>query len=484
MTIQLRPFQEDMIASIRAELRRHQSVLAQLPTGGGKTVLSAFMMRSARSKGLRAWFVCNRDFLIDQTSQTLDNVGVDHAFIAAGWPWHAAHPTQICSINTLVKRLHLLTPPDLIVWDEAHHIAAGSWAKVFAWAAKSKHILLSATPVRLDGRGLNDYAGAMVRGPDPAWLMDQGYLSRYRAFAPSMPDLSGVKSRMGDYAKGELDDAMDRSAIIGDMVNHYRHLAAGKRAVYFAVSIKHSQHIADTFNAAGIPAMHLDGNTGRAERAMAAQALARGDLMVLSNVDLFGEGYDLSAQAGMSVTIEAVGLARPTQSLGLHLQQVGRALRPKGEPAIILDHAGNLLRHGLPDDEREWKLEGMERKSKTQSGSVKQCPSCFGVHKAGLPKCSYCGHDYRSATPQAREVEQIDGVLEEVDPVRLREARKAEEKEAKTVEDLISLGKRRGYKDPVGWAANMMTVRAKYAKGRQAAAARRMEHQVQTQRWW
>ncbi len=484
MTIKLRPFQESMIEETRSYLRKHSSVLVQSPTGSGKTVLSAFMMRSARSKGLRAWFICNRDFLIDQTSQTLDSVGVDHAFIAAGWPWHAAHPTQICSIQTLVKRLHLLTPPDLIVWDEAHHIAAGSWAKVFEWAKSSKHILLSATPVRLDGRGLNDYAGAMVQGPSPAWLMEQGYLSQYRAFAPSMPDLSGVKSRMGDYAKGELDDAMDKNAIIGDMVNHYKQLAAGKRAVYFAVSIKHSEHIAASFNAAGIPAMHLDGNTGRAERALAAQALARGDLKVLTNVDLFGEGYDLSAQAGMPVTIEAVGLARPTQSLGLHLQQVGRALRPKDEPAIILDHAGNLLRHGLPDDEREWKLEGMERKGKQQSGGVKQCPSCFGVHKQGLPKCCYCGHSYKTDTPQAREVEQIDGVLEEVDPARLREARKAEEKQAQTVEELISLGKQRGYKDPVGWAANMMTVRAKYAKGREKNVQRRIEHQAQTLRLW
>lgn len=484
MSLVLRPFQQDLVSEVRTSLRSHQSVVLQVATGAGKTVMGSAMMISNRAKGGRAWFMTHRDFLIDQTSQTFDRAGLDHAFIAAGWPWHAAHPTQIVSIQTVVKRLHLLEPPDLIIWDEGHHIAAGSWAKIFAWAKNAKHIILTATPTRLDGRGLNEYAGHMVRGPSVSWLMEQGYLSKYRAFAPSIPDLSGVHTRMGDYITGELEDALDRSAIIGDMVGHYQRLAMGKRAMYFAVSIKHSKHIVETFNAAGIPAVHLDGSTPRNERAAASRAIARGDIMVLSNCSLAGEGYDLSAQAGMDVTLEVVGLARPTQSLSLYLQMVGRALRPKDDPAIILDHSGCILRHGLPDDEREWKLEGMERKAKAQSGGVKQCPSCFGVHKQGLPKCTYCGHSYKSETPQAREVEQIDGTLEEVDPVKLRERRKQEEKAATTVEDLIALGKMRGYQNPVGWAANVMTVRQKYAKGREVAAKRRVENQAETQRWW
>ena len=482
--IQLRPFQETLIQDTRVALRAHKSVLVNLPTGGGKTLVSAFMQRSARSKGLRTWFVCHRDFLIDQTSQTLDKVGVDHAFVAAGWPYYPQHPTQICSVQTLINRLDKLQPPDIIFYDECHHIASASWSKIRQWAKNARHIGLSATPVRLDGKGLNEHFEVMVRGPSVAWLIENGYLSKYRAFAPSMPDLSGVHTRMGDYAKGELDDAMDRSAIIGDMVAHYKRLAMGKRAVYFAVSIKHSQHIVETFNAAGIPAMHLDGSTPRHERAMAARAMARGELKVLSSVDILGEGFDLSAVAGMPVTIEAVGLARPTQSLSLHLQQIGRALRPKDEPAIILDHAAGLLRHGLPDDEREWKLEGMERKKQGTSGGVMTCKECFGVHKAGLPKCPYCGHSHKSEAPKAREVEQVDGNLEEVDPVKLRERRKQEEKEAQSVEDLIALGKMRGYQNPIAWAANVMTVRQKYAKGREIQAKRRVEHQVQTQRWW
>lgn len=484
MSIVLRDFQSDIIERTRIELRSHRSVLIQLPTGGGKTVLSAFMMRSARLKGLRAWFICHRDFLVDQTSQTLEKVGLDHAFIASGWPWHSAHPTQICSISTLVKRLHLVEPPDLIVWDEGHHIAAGSWAKVMAWASKTRHILLSATPVRLDGRGLDEYAGAMIRGPSPRWLIDNGYLSKYRAFAPSIPDLTGVHSRMGDFAKGELGEAMDRSAIIGDMVRHYRDLSAGKRAVYFAVSVKHSEHIAASFNEAGIPAMHLDGTTPSSERGRAARALARGELQVLSNVELFGEGYDLSAQAGMPVTIEAVGLARPTQSLGLHLQQIGRALRPKDEPAIILDHAGNLMRHGLPDDEREWSLAGADKKAKTESAGVKTCVECFGVHDAFLKTCPYCGHAPKAAPMAAREVEQVDGVLEEVDPVALREARKREERAAESIEDLMTLGKKRGYSHPVQWAAHILSIRKKEEAERDRRGQKRAEDQARQHRFW
>nr|WP_246389508.1 DEAD/DEAH box helicase family protein [Microvirga mediterraneensis] len=479
----LRPFQADLVQEVRAQLRQHQSVVLQVPTGAGKTVMGASMMINNRAKGKRAWFMTHRDFLIDQTAQTFDRAGLDHAFIASGWPYYPQHPTQIVSIQTVVRRLDLLTPPDLLIWDEGHHIAAGSWAKIFEWAKGAKHIILTATPARLDGRGLNDYAGHMVRGPSVSWLMEQGYLSKYRAFAPSMPDLTGVHTRMGDYVASELDDAYG-SVLIGDMVSHYQRLAMGKRAMYFATSIKKSKQIVDTFNAAGIPAAHLDGTTPRNERAMVARAVAKGDVMVISNCSLAGEGYDLSAQAGMDVTLEVVGLARPTQSLSLYLQMVGRALRPKTEPAIILDHAGCLIKHGLPDDEREWKLEGTEKKKQASGGTVRTCEECFGVYPMQKSKCPYCGHVHQVAASAAREVKQVDGTLEEVDPVKLRERRKAEEKEATTVEDLIKLGKMRGYKDPIGWAANMMTVRKKYERGREQMAQRRAEHQAATLRLW
>lgn len=473
----LRPFQEDIVERARLELRTHRSVLIQSATGSGKTVLSAFMMRSARSKGLRAWFIAHRDFLLDQTSQTFTAAGLDHAFIAAGWPYSPHHPTQICSIGTLAKRLDRLDPPDLIVWDEGHHIAAGSYEKVFKWASRAKHVILSATPTRLDGKGLDDYAGAIVCGPSVSWLMEEGYLSRYRAYAPSVPDLTGVHTRMGDYAVGELDAAMDKSVLIGDMVGHYSRLAHGRKAIYFAVSVKHSQHIAATFNAAGIPAVHIDGTTPRHERAMAARAMARGEILVIVNCSLATEGYDLAAQAGMPVTIECVGLARPTQSVSLYLQMVGRALRPKPEPAIILDHAALLVKHGLPDDDREWTLKGIEKAARTSAGGVRTCSECFGAFPSTSPKCPYCGHDHRGAVTAGRVVEEIAGELEEVDPAKLREARKAEERSARSVEDLITLGKKRGYSNPVAWAGHIASARATRSRPKHV-------NQAAHSKWW
>lgn len=466
--IQLRPYQQQTIDDARSALTRVRSVLIQLPTGGGKTILAAFMLGTARQRGRTAWFIAHRDFLLEQTAQTFDNVGVPYGFIAAGRPFNPAHAVQIVSIGTASRRLDRLTPPDIIVWDEAHHIAAAGYRKIYQWAAKSRHVGLSATPARLDGKGLDEFFAEMVQGPTVATLMREGHLSQYRAFAPSVPDVSSVYTIAGDYNRGELGHVMDDGQIIGDMVRHYRERADGLRAIYFAVGVDHSKHIAGTFEASGIAARHLDGNSSTAERRQAAIAFAHGDIKVLSNVDLFGEGYDLSAQADCDVTVECVGLARPTKSLALHLQQVGRALRPKHDPAIILDHAGNLLRHGLPDDDRTWSLRGIDRrKAASREGPpVTQCGSCFGVHRAGLMECPYCGV---GRIMEAREVEEVAGELLEIDRAAIlakeieRKGREsAEQFAARTTADLVQLARRRGYKNPGFWAINVMKGRAKH----------------------
>ncbi len=457
-----RPYQQDVIDRTRIALRSHASVMIQLATGGGKTCIAATMLGTARERGRRAWFLAHRDFLLEQTSRTFDQVGIPHAFIAAGRLADASEAIQIVSVQTLGRRLRRYTPPDLIVWDEAHHVAARTYKQIREWAHASRHIGLSATPVRLDGKGLDAYFGAMVLGPSVGQLIDEGYLSRYRAFAPGKLDLSKLHNRGGDYASDELADVMDTSQIIGDMVRHYRERAEGKRAIYFAVSIKHSQHIASSFLAAGIPAVHLDGDATTAERIAAAQAFARGDIRVISNVDLFGEGYDLASQAGSpDAVVEAVGLARPTQSLALHLQQVGRCLRPKPEPAMILDHAGNILRHGLPDDAREWSLQGIERRKKSDQAatSVRQCMSCFACAPATARVCPECGVPFAVL---AREVEELEGELQEIATQVAREADARRGRQAiglaKTREALETIARARGYKP--GWVDYIMRARA------------------------
>lgn len=466
--IELRPYQSDMIERARQSLTRTRRILLQLSTGGGKTAIAAFIASEARKRGKRIWMLCHRDFLLDQTAGTFDSVDVPYGFIAAGRPFNLHHQVHIVSVGTAYRRLAKLTPPDIMIWDECRQIAAATWAAIYKWAPDAIHIGLDATPWRLDGRGLDAYFDEMVSGPSTSELMALGYLSQYRAFAPSAPNLTGVHTIAGDYHRGELGAVMDQGQIIGDMVRHYKERADGKRAVYFAVSIEHSEHIAFCFQSAGIGATHIDAGNSSAERRLAATRLASGEIRVISNVQLLDSGFDLSAQAGCDCPLQCVGLARPSQSLTLYLQQVGRVLRPKEEPAIILDHAGLTIKHGLPDDERAWSLKGIDRrKSAAAAGPpVTQCKSCYGVHRAGLVACPYCG---TGRVLQSREVEEVDGKLVETDRERARQSEedrkareRAEQMAARTTAELVQLGRRRGMKNPGWWAINVMKGRARH----------------------
>ncbi len=456
--LQLRDYQRDLIDRTRDALRTHRAVLIQSATGSGKTALAAYMIARAAERGRRCWFMTHRDFLITQTSAALTLAGVDHGYIAADRPW-TSHTVQVAGIDTLRRRLGRLAPPDLIVWDEAHHTGAATWSSTYSWTGdQCRHVGLSATPARLDGRGLDRHFGALVNGPSVGWLIARGYLSRYRAFAPSAPDLGGVTRRGGDYATDQLAGIMDTSTIAGNIVGQYKARANGLRAIYYAVSIDHSKHLVGAFRAAGISAEHLDGTCGSDDRQRVARALADGTLSVICNVDLFGEGFDLAASAGRDVNIEAVGLCRPTQSLTLHLQQIGRALRPKPEPAIILDHAGNLMRHGLPDDEREWTLTGIKRRPRdTDNGpAVRMCPECYGVFGAATRMCPYCG---KQAPLTPREVEEVKADLVEADRALLQAAKRREVGRARSLEDLQRVAAMRGYKP--GWARHIWEARAR-----------------------
>lgn len=459
MSVTLRPYQIALLDGARQAFReRKRAVLLQLPTGGGKTVSGSQMIAGSSAKGKICWWLAHRRELIGQTSKTFASMGIQHGLIAGGNSSDSSKRVQIGSIQTVARRLDDLTPPDLIIFDECHHLGAAQWQKIFDAFPLAKIIGLTATPWRLDGKGLGTWFQDMVSGPTVADLIAEGSLSPYRLFAPTQVDTGAIKMQAGDFKRDDLAAAMDKPSITGDAVQHYLKLCRGKRAVAFAVNVDHSQHIAAQFNANGIRAEHVDGTMDIASRDGAIQRFIAGETLVLTNCELFGEGFDVPA-------IEAVILLRPTKSLSLHLQQVGRALRPapgKSE-AIILDHAGNSLIHGLPDDEREWTLEDREKRKKGETASVaiKTCLECFHVFRPA-PACPACGH---APEAKGREIEQVDGVLEEVDPVVLRAARKQEERRAQSVDDLIALGKQRGYKNPAAWAS-------KFHSARQAARAK------------
>ncbi len=475
--IQLYPFQNEIIEQAREQLRDHQSVLMVMPCRSGKTVTASKMIQSAQEKAKRTWFVVHRDFLLDQTSKTLDEFSIRHSFIAAGRSYNPASSVFLCSVQTLRNRLQSLDPPDFIITDECHHVVAPSYVKYIAWASGAKHVGLTASPILINGSGLGKHYKSMVCGPQVSWLIANGFLTPFKAYAPSAPNLDGVHTRMGDYVNSEIEGIMDGSAIIGDMVRHWKERAEGMRSLYFTVSVKHSQHVTATFNAAGISAMHIDAETPTAIRRDAARKLARRDLLVISNCNIAAEGYDLSSQADEPVSIECVGLTRPTKSIGMHIQQSTRSMTPADgkDYGVILDHAGNLTREyaggisGMPDEERSWSLEGLKSRPKAsrEGPAVTQCSACFGVHRAGLMACPYCGV---GRTMQAREVEEVAGELREIDRAAMqardadrKERERQEQFEAKTMAELIQLGRRRSYKNPGFWALNIMKGRARHA---------------------
>lgn len=441
---QLRDYQRQIVDEARANFRaRIRAVLIHLATGGGKTVLGSFMVDGSSKRGLICWWLVHRRELASQASKTFHEMGIDHGMIAGGRSTDIGQRVQIGSIQTVARRLDNLPAPDLIVFDEAHHLGAAQWQQVYDRFPDAIKVGLTATPWRLDGRGLGSWFETMIQGPSVGELIDQGSLSTYRLFAPSAPDISAVKSAMGDFKNRELAAVMDKPAITGDAVSHYLQLARGKRAVAFAVSIEHSRHVVAQFVAAGIPAAHVDGKMDHATRDAIVAAFVAGDILLLSNCDLLGEGFDVPA-------IEAAILLRPTQSLSLHLQQIGRALRPcagKTE-AIVLDHAGNCARHGLPDDDRDWSLDDREKRRKGAKAEVlvRTCTKCFRVYRPA-PTCPGCGH---AIVGQAREIEQRDGQLVEVDRDALIARRKTLLRTAQSFEDMKRIGAELGHKP--GWA--------------------------------
>lgn len=441
--LNLRPYQTDLVAQVRAALRHGiRRVLVQAPTGSGKTCLVAHMLAGAAAKGKRAWFVVHRKELLAQAVETFVTAADLHVgIIAAGYPSDSSAPVQVCNVKSLRKRLAKVRHPDLVVFDECHHQPSKTWSDISAALPNAVHIGLTATPARLDGRGLRPYFDALVIGPSTADLIAQGYLSPYRLFAPAAFDASKLHKIAGDFNRAEVSAAM-KPTVIGDAVGTYQRHADGGRALVFAWSLDASRAIAAEFNTRGIPAAHVDGETPSVERAASMRAFREGVIRVLTNCELFGEGLDVPA-------VDSVFLLRPTASLGLYLQQIGRGLRPAvGKTSVrIFDHVSNYTRHGLPDDPRAWTLDGIERSSAPKLAPLKRCASCFLIASAAAKVCPYCQAPY---PVKARKVVQLAGELAETELSTLRARLPELGRACRTLQDWQDLAKRLNYKS--GWA--------------------------------
>jgi superfamily II DNA or RNA helicase len=392
----LRLYQERGVADIRRCFGRGvRAVLYQAPTGSGKTVLFAYIVAGAMARGNRVVIIGHRDEIVRQVSAALVELDVGHGIIAAGYERTQA-PVQVANVATLVRRLEDVQAPDLIVVDEAHHAVAGMWRKILAHWPGAKVLGVTATPERLDGKGLNDVFDDLVIGPTVAELIEQDFLSPFTTFAPARsPDLSCVRSRGGDYAVDQLSTAMSKGIIIDGAVDEYVRLCSGVPAIASCVDIAHSELVAERFAARGFKAAHVDGNTEANERRDLIAALGTGGIQVLCNCGLISEGLDVPS-------VVAVILLRPTKSLTLYMQQVGRALRPGKAKALILDHSGNTFRFGMVDAPRTWSLAGRPTGEKGEA-PLCRCEECGALNPIAALVCAECGAQLREP-PGKREI--------------------------------------------------------------------------------
>ena len=460
--IVLRDYQQQLLADLRAALKRHRRVCAVMPTGAGKGQTIGAIARGAAAKGRWVLVLAHRAELIEQLTGTVRAWGLEPDVIAPG---HQLQGRQVAvgSVQTVVRRLSLLPAPDLIIQDEAHHLVAGNiWGRVInAWP--DAHLIgKTATPERLDGKGLGVEAGgyfeALVLGPSAAWLVEQGWLARPKVFSWPGARNSKLRRRMGEFDLEQAARAFGDRAAIGDAVSHYRRRLHPGTAICFCCTIKHAEQMAGAFRAAGIRAASVSGGTPAEERRRLIAGLGTGEVEVLSSCMIISEGTDIPSVGGAI-------LMRPTASLSLYLQMVGRALRPAPgkQEAVILDHVGNAHRHGLPTDRREWHLAGRRRREGV-SIPIKDCPVCFCSCPSAAQVCPDCGHLFlaEERDEQRRGLQQLEGELVEVTgaarhlpkPKQQQRPRRTHPAAGcRTFEQLLEREQERGYKP--GWASHV-----------------------------
>jgi len=427
--ITLFPDQIDLDGRLRTAIKQHQSVLVYAPPGFGKTILAAHIINGSYRKGRRAVFVCHRKLLLEQTAKTLSKFGINYGFIADGYPRNPLANIQVATIGSIINKLDLLEF-DLVICDEAHISGAPMWVKLIKHYRDhgAKIIGLSGSPERADNKPLSMNFDELVRGPDPQFLIDAGRLAKFKAYAPVVADLSGLRKSKGDYTTASLEEKFDKPSIIGDGAASWGKFARGLRTVIYCVSVEHSRHTAATYQGAGIRIEHMDGETHPNEKKRIILEFATGKIDGISSCDLLTTGFDLSSQVDMDVPIQCGQYLRPTESLPLATQMLMRPMRAQEGYAVLLDHVNLFKTHGLPSDPHEWNWRGETSGKKGSGGHVTPtttCGDCFATFHASSNACPYCGC---SKDIHGRQIEVVDGHLEEVDPDLVRQARAEEQR--------------------------------------------------------
>ena len=454
--MQLRPYQENAVDDIRQAFRdKYKGVMLVLCTGAGKTVVFSYISKNASEKNKIVWILVHRVELLRQTSAALSNFGVKHGLVNPKFSPNPLERVQVASVQTMIKRMDKFPKPDMIIIDECHHSISKTYRTIIDNHADALILGVTATPCRSDGTGLNHIFDKIIVGPQISELIDLGYLVGPKVYAPTQKiDLSKIDIVRGDYDSKQVTELLDKPSITGDAVQHYMKFASGRPAVAFCTSISHAEHVAEAFRNKGYRFYSVDGTMDDETRKNLLDGLGNGSIDGICSCDLISEGTDIPA-------IGCAILLRPTQSLSLYIQQIGRALRTQDGKtnAIILDHVGNVIVHGFPTIDREWSLEGSKRTKKSMSEQtirVNQCNECFAVHEPA-PQCPECGFVY-PILETGRTPEQIDGELMEIQENEIKKQKSLEVSKARTLDELLVIQKERGYK--FGWAQNMIRMRS------------------------
>lgn len=437
--ITLRPYQERAVSQLENLIRSgKRRILLVGPTGMGKMVLAGYLMGRSSSKGSPSLFIADMRELIGQCKDKLTSYGVPCGVIMAQSDGERNNAlAQIASKDTLWSRAFRgdkMAAPSakLVIPDEAHRSRSETWRKILDHYKSSVILGMTATPCRNDGKGMGGPSGyeAMLIVATYAELREAGFIVPSKVFAPTVPNLKGIKISKGDYVKDELTKRMDKVELVGDIVKDWRKRADGRLTVVFASGVMHSIHIRNQFRKFGVSAEHVDSvNTNWDERTEILERFHRGEFSVLCNFGVLTTGWDEPA-------VSCMICARPTKSYGLWRQMAGRVLRayPGKTDAIILDHSGAVFRHGYPDEDVEWELsEDANINDKIKEKLAKEakvsrepyaCPKCANVYRG--PECPSCGY---KPTPKERAVKMVDGELKEVTRDQIRRSSTTEEKQ-------------------------------------------------------
>lgn len=440
----LRDYQQLLYNQAREKLAGNRNIFLQLPTGGGKTAVFSSMCESVYGKNKRAWIIVPRNELVTQASEHLRKWKVPHGMITAKSSESRAFKIHVVSKDTLIRRYDKIKNyPDLLIFDEAHLYLDRQIEIVSHLPEKSKVIGFSATPERLDGRGLSELYECLIEGPSIPWLTERGFLTPLRYFSPPLEGIEHIHKRGTELDEEELEELFKRRKVYGELVGHYEKYGKGKAALIFCRSVKSAYQTAERFREKGFNFHCLEGKMSAKHRKDIIGAHRRGEIDGLTNCDLATYGLDIPR-------IEYGASIRPTLSRSLYFQMIGRILRPfdekdnnenvtyRKEEALFFDHVNLVLEHQEPNypgvpphyvPHIEWNFTGTEKRKRNKKDiNIKLCPHMDYMY-CQKKSCVGCPHNPGGEIDARKPMVIIPAELEEKKPLKYGERPPEERRE-------------------------------------------------------